>query len=104
MMADRIALLIDILLDKKARIDERDDAAMDLGKYNDDRALVALVKIASKPSQEDDFILDVCGESIGQILVKQENFRPDIISCLVPEAQTEAIAVIKSIRPDWLPI
>lgn len=101
-MPDRVALLIDLLFDRTATDDERDDAAMDLGGYDDERALMALVTIASNPSSEDEFILDVCGESIGNILVKQRTFRKEIIDVLAPTAQSEAVAVIKIRRPEWL--
>lgn len=46
---DKVDLLVDILLDETASVSERDDAAMDLGKFNDDRALNGLLKIALDP-------------------------------------------------------
>ena len=68
-MPDRIDLLIETLFDKSAREDERDDAAMDLGSYNDDRALNALTQIGSNP-KDDYMILDSCGESIAEIMLQ----------------------------------
>ncbi len=101
-MNDRVSLLIDILLDYSAREDERDDAAMALGLYDDNRALEALVKIASNPNSLDEGILDVCGESIGQILAKQTVYRKDIIDQLTSVAKDEALAIIKGKKPQWL--
>ena len=62
-MKDQVQLLIDVLLDKTAREDERGDAAIDLRVHKDVRALDALTKIASDPN-EDDVIIDNCAESL----------------------------------------
>src|SRR3989339_1677488 len=100
-MKDRIQLLIEILLDRTASLDERDDAAMDLGECNDLRALSALVKIASKPSVNDHHILDVCGESIARILVKQNDLRNDFIDELPHKIKEEVLLLVKSKKPEW---
>jgi hypothetical protein len=55
---DKAAGLIEVLLDVNARVDERDDAAIDLGEYDDDRALKALLSIVLDPNEEP-FIMDV---------------------------------------------
>ena len=55
-----------ILLDRKASLAERDDAAIDLGDFDDPEALDALMEIAVDP-QEEDIILASCGESIALI-------------------------------------
>ncbi|NNM44262.1 MAG: hypothetical protein HKM07_07975 [Chlamydiae bacterium] len=99
-MPNRVSLLIDILLDKTAREDERHDAAMDIGEFNDDRALNALVRLASDPN-EDNIVLDVCGESIAEILVKRNELKKDILEKLDPIAKRTADAFIKEQRPDW---
>ena len=72
-MKDQVQLLIDVLLDKTAREDERGDAAIDLRTHKDIRALNALIKIASDPD-EDDVIVDNCAESIGEICVSMNIF------------------------------
>ncbi len=63
-MKDRTQLLIDILLDKSAREDERSDAAIDLREYKDLRALTALVTAAARPDEEDDIVglIHLCGQ------------------------------------------
>ncbi len=48
---DIVEALIEILFDPTAREDERDDAASYLGDYDDDRALNALVSVASLPDE-----------------------------------------------------
>ncbi|MBA3958486.1 MAG: hypothetical protein H0X51_08885 [Parachlamydiaceae bacterium] len=102
-MIDRVDLLIEILLDKTAREDERHEAAMDIGKYDDDRALAGLLKTASNPN-EDTIILDACGESIGQIVVKRRNeFRKEDIEKLAPLARDIAEEYIYGHRPEWKP-
>ena len=50
-MFDKVDFHVNILLDVRAREDERDDAAMDLGQFNDDRVLTALLQIASNPNE-----------------------------------------------------
>lgn len=100
-MLDRVDGLIDVLFDNTAREDERHDAAMDIGKYDDDRALSALLQLASNLN-EDDLILDACGESIAQILVNRNYFSQDMINKLAPTAREMAEAYIKEHKPEWL--
>jgi len=100
-MVDRVALLIDVLFDPTAREDEKDDAAMDLGDYNDNRALHALLKIASN-FNETDIVLQSAGESIGRIWVKQNQFDIEEYKKLHPDAQSEIYAVIQVNKPEWV--
>ncbi len=100
-MTDEVILLVNVLLDEAAREDERDDAAMDLGKFNDQRALTALLKVASNPN-ENEMILDSCGESIGNILVKREKQEMVVLDFLTPIAKDSAYFFIKGIHPEWL--
>ena len=100
-MTDRVDLLIAILLDRTAREDERHDAAMDIGAYNDDRALNILTRLGSDPS-EDNLILDACGESLAEILVVRNEFRREVIEGLTPIAKKMAYAYIKDAKPEWL--
>lgn len=59
--------LIDVLLDRDARWDERDDAAMDLGDREESEALDALVRVGSDAS-ENETLLEAVGEAIADIL------------------------------------
>ncbi len=100
-MLDKVDGFIEVLFDNTAREDERHDAAMDIGKYDDDRALNALLQLASNPD-EDDIILDACGESIARILVKRNQYRKDLINNLTPIARKLAEEYIKVHKPEWL--
>lgn len=64
-----VAALVAVLLDRSARIDERDDAAMYLARSNDDAAVAALLGIASDPD-EDELLRASSGESLAQIFVR----------------------------------
>lgn len=101
MAKDNISLLIEILFDRNAREDERHDAAMDIGNYNDDRVLNALTIIASNPKEED-VILDAAGESIAKIFVKRGLLDNEIINKLTPIAWETADAYIRNHRSDWI--
>jgi tetratricopeptide (TPR) repeat protein len=68
--------LVGVLLDRTRRSDERDDAAMALGGYDQPEALAALVEVASDP-QSDPGLLDSCGESIGEICARRAI--PDLV-------------------------
>lgn len=98
---DKIDQLVKILLDSNARIDERDDAAIDLGKYNDDRALNALLSIVLNPNSEPS-IMDVCGESIAEIWLRRNYFDADLYQKMVPAARCEVYRHIEGVKPEWI--
>lgn len=100
-MKDIIQMLIEILLDKNLREDERDDAAMDLGEYNDLRALRALIKVASDPD-ENMTVMDSCAESIGSILIARNEFDNSILDGLAPIAKKIVIKFIKINKPNLI--
>ena len=58
--------LISVLRDRNARGDERDDAAMDLGSYDDVSALNAVLAVAVDPD-EDDTVAAAAGESLAEM-------------------------------------
>ena len=95
--------LISVLLDKTACIDERDDAAMDLGAYDDNRVLTALLSIVLD-SKAESFIMDTCGESIAEIWVKRNYFDIDIYKKIAPAARHELYRYIKRAKPEWIDI
>ena len=80
--------LIAVLQDKAARIDERDDAAMDLGNHDEPEALMALLEAATDPA-EDVSIVSSAGESIGLIWQRTGMFDSELLGRLRPEAQKE---------------
>lgn len=91
--------LAEVLLDKTARWDERDNAAMDLRKYDDDEGLRALIQVACSP--EDDLILDSCGESIEEIWVRRGIYDLSTLNRMTAYAQKSALAVLRYNRKDW---
>jgi hypothetical protein len=99
-MSNKVQLLIDILLDPTAREDEKDDAAMDLGDYDDDKALDVLLRVVSD-SEGQGIVAASCGESIARILVRKNEFRSDILKSLRGVAKTEADGYIRVEKPDW---
>ena len=100
-MKDQAQLLIDVLLDKSAREDERDDAAIDLRRFKELRVLDALIKIASDPN-EGDVIVDNCAESIGEICIGMNRFDYNAFRKLVPFAQKIVFGFIVSHNPELI--
>lgn len=102
-MNDRINLLANILLDDTARDDERDDAALILGQFDDDTALNALMKIATNSLLQDAYFQDVCGESIANILITRNNISlfKECVAQLTPIAKHAANAFMHVEKPEW---
>lgn len=100
MSTEGLAELIDFLFDKSLDLGGRDDVAMDLGDFDQPSALDALVKVATDP-EEDVFILDSCGTSIGEILTRKDKLETKYLKTLRPEALREALGVIQYAKPDW---
>lgn len=63
MSAQTIDYLIRVLQDKSIDLGVRDDAAMDLGDYDEPRVLEALIQ-AAIDLEEEEMVLDSCGTSI----------------------------------------
>lgn len=91
---------ISVLVDPEARIDERDDAAMDLGNTASTEALSALVDVASN-AEEDETLLQSCGESIAQIWLALGRYDPDIWERLALPARRDAQGLLQKERPGW---
>jgi len=92
--------LIEILLDEKASDAERDDAAMDLSKYNDKTVIKNLV-IAANDDLTDEMIKASCGESLAMILVQSDQFEENIHKKLKGIAKIEFESYIRLKRSDW---
>ena len=84
---DQPAGLMSVLLDPAAPIGDRDDAAMDLGAY--DEALPTLVSVISTPD-EDEMIIDSCAESIWEIWQRTRQFDQSIFE-LLPKVWQDAV-------------
>jgi len=101
MQRDRIALLIAILRDRSARVDERDDAAIDLGKSDDERALAALLEAGSK-SNDNEMVLGSIGESLAHIASRTGKYESSWLALLSPPVVEELIASLRALRPELL--
>jgi HEAT repeat protein len=95
---DGISVLLEVLLDKSASLADRDDAAMNLGEYDEDRALTALLEVASDPS-EDEIVLSSAGESIAQIWLRQRSVDLGQLGGLQSIARDEVIALLEKEMP-----
>lgn len=69
MDAGRVESLIAVLLDRRADIGARDDAAMDLYATDDERARQALLSVASTLDTPE-IVLASAGESLGQMAAR----------------------------------
>lgn len=98
---NEIEKLIAILRDPGARVDERDDAAIYLAQYNQDEAIEALVKVGAIDN-EDEIILETCGESLGHIWVKRNIFYSDLFNKLTKKAKAGVFFVLEHEKPDWI--
>ncbi len=99
---DRIQLLVDIILDPNAKDHEKDDAAMDLAEYDDDRALQALIQVSQNPTKEDQSALDVYGETIGIYWVKRNFFPLKIYLSLKGTVRSGICNVLETKKPEWV--
>lgn len=96
-MAD---LLIEIIFDPSAREDEIDDALMDIGEYNDIRAIEALVRF-SQENDEDNFLTDSCGESIARIWLLRDEFDIKKYRSIGPRTRSYTKSYLNEIKPEW---
>jgi len=100
-MKKRIDCLIEMLFDKQASIAERDDAAMDLAEFNNVLATEALLKV-SRNKQEDEMILNSCGESLGSIWSRLGIFDEKTYRMMSATARYGTFIVIKARHPEWI--
>ena len=99
---DIIEGLVSVLLDFSAELSERDDAAMDLGEFDDARALSALYQVANNHT-EDETLAASCGESIAEIWLRRGACDEQILEALHPSASSEVLALVRSKNRDILP-
>lgn len=96
-----MSALVSILLSSSARLDERDDAAIELGRHGGARAVEALLAIARDPGS-DAALAGTCGESLAEIAVREGRFDKAWLEGMVPIAQRELIQWIQRERPELL--
>jgi hypothetical protein len=98
----RQKLLIKILLDPNEEdVGAKDDAALDLGEFQNDEVLDACIQAASNPN-EDNGVVDLCGENIGSIWIKKNAFDLDLFKTLPPWARNGIMVSIDSSKPEWV--
>ena len=78
--------LIELLLDKKAEFGDRDDAAIDLGEFDDPTAEDALTRIVQDMSEDGD-IADRAGESLAEIWKRKSKWDSALVSRMHPESR-----------------
>lgn len=94
-----VGSLVKILLDRSLCVEIRDDAAMDLGEFDDIMAFSALVKVAIDTS-EDEMLLSSCGDSIADIWRRRGEYELEIFDVLAAPAKQEAqtrVSVLKAV-------
>ncbi len=99
-MARRPHDLIQVLLDEEAEFCDRDDAAIDLGQYDQPEAEAALIKVASNLDEDDD-LSDSCGESLAEIWSRKHELDLEKLSTLNKVANQVAVTTLLSLRKDW---
>lgn len=100
-MKDRVEALIKLLFDNDASITERDEAATDLGEFSDTRVITALLSKAENV-QENELVLNSCGESLGTIWIKKNVFDEKAYHVLPGTVRYGIYVVIKSRKPEWI--
>ncbi|MEI6242837.1 MAG: hypothetical protein WCP39_05465 [Chlamydiota bacterium] len=100
-MKCRLDALIELLFDDKASITERDEAATNLAEFSETRALNALLSRGNN-ADENELVLNSCGESIGAIWTKQNIFDEKSYRTLSGIARYGVFVVVKSRKPQWL--
>ena len=88
------------MLDPSAE-EDWDDAARDLGRYDEPEAEEALIKKATDLSIDDD-LADVCGESLAEIWCRRGVIDQEILARLHPVAREIATGTIQALCPDLL--
>ena len=89
--------LVAVLLNPGSAIAERDDAAMDLARYDEPEALAALLQVGSD-ANEPEIILASAGESIAEILLRAGRTWGYEIDLLTPPARREFDARVSTNR------
>lgn len=82
----QLAGLISVLLNKHAEHGDRDDAAMDLGAYDEVEAEQALISVVIDLNEDDD-IADSAGQSLLEIWKRENKIDLEVISKMHPAAK-----------------
>jgi hypothetical protein len=99
----KIYLLASLLVDRKATVSERDDAAIELGEIEENISIVEeiLRDFLSNFPNEDDTLIASCGESLGYIWIRNNKFDVEFYRTLPYYAKSEIEGLIKNLKPEW---
>lgn len=98
---ERARMLVEILGDRDARADDRDDAATYLGLYPFPFVAEALGRVAS--SEDEDIVLvETAGESLGEVWAALDSVQPEVMSALRRAGRKEVEAVLRGRAPHLL--
>ena len=89
--------LIQVLLDPNAEFGDRDDAAMDLGAFDEIEVEKALAEVACDAAKE--ALADSCGESLAEIWCRRGHVTQDILIKLTPVSLRIAVATLEALCP-----
>jgi len=98
---EQVRKLAAILMDPTTTLTEKDDAAINLGEFDESEALTALIA-ATQSEVKEEMVLASIGESIAQIWIRLDNFDSTLFNQLPREAQREAHSLIQANRSEWL--
>jgi hypothetical protein len=82
-----------VLLDQAAPVEDRGEAAGDLGAWDEPEALEALLRVAVDGSQ-DEYVLEHAGESIADIWNRRNSCDPAVVARLAPAARDELLLIL----------
>lgn len=101
MSVGRISDLVALLANTNARVDERDDAAMDLAASDDPAAVQALLDVGRR-RDENETLLSSIGESLAQISLRAGKVQRSWLTYLAPPAAAEFTSNIRASNPALL--
>lgn len=95
-MNEQASALIKVLLDRQARLDERDDAASDLESFDEPEVADALATVACS-TEEDEVLVATAAESLAGIWGRAGTFPRAVFDALTPTARDEAAAKLAAL-------
>lgn len=95
----RARLLVALLRDPTARLDERVDAAMALWTFSGAEVTAALIRAALDPS-EDDLIIETAAESLAEIWKRNDAFDHDVYGTMPAPARLNIDGVFGEDLPE----
>ena len=95
--------LIRVLLDKSPTNFDRDDAARDLGKYDEPEAEAALVRVLNDPTTDPD-LAETGAESLAEIVTRRDAPNVEMLQALPDAARETVVTTILAVRPEWFKV